>query len=80
MVVTILAFGIAKEIFGGSSVTIEFPEAITVSELIGAVKEKYPEVNKLSSFAIAVNGAYATPGTTIKESDEIAIIPPVSGG
>ena len=80
MVINILAFGVVKEIVGGSSVSMNFTDAITVAELVSTVKEKYPEVTKLSSFAVAVNGSYATLDTVIKQSDEIAIIPPVSGG
>ncbi len=80
MVINILAFGIVKEIFGSSVASIELPEASTVAQLIATIKDKYPTTKNLSSFAIAVNGAYATSETILKQSDEIAIIPPVSGG
>jgi molybdopterin synthase sulfur carrier subunit len=42
--------------------------------------EKYPSFQKLSSLRIAVNEEYAEDHTEIKETDEIVLIPPVSGG
>jgi len=40
----------------------------------------YPELGKLSSLAIAVNNSYAQDEEEINSYDEIALIPPVSGG
>ncbi|MBK6482213.1 MAG: MoaD/ThiS family protein [Chitinophagaceae bacterium] len=80
MKLTILAFGIAKEIFGGSSVRLEVNDACSVHELQKFLQEKFPRLNELSSFLIAVNNHYALPGELISEKDEIAVIPPVSGG
>lgn len=77
---TILAFGIAREIIGSSSTSVELPAHATVSYLITYLKQQYPAMQKLSTFAIAINGTYAAPETTLQPTDEIAIIPPVSGG
>ncbi len=52
----------------------------TVSDLRKALSAKYPALDKLNSLFIAVNRAYAEDATTLKETDEIALIPPVSGG
>ena len=76
----ILAFGIAKEIVGGASVKILFDDGITVEDLKAKLVLQFPRLKQLSSFMIAVNGEYAVPGKIIKQTDEIAIIPPVSGG
>lgn len=80
MVVRILCFGIAKDILGGASAEIEAQEQITTQELRTLLEEKYPRLKQLSSFMIALNNQYATGSETINERDEIAIIPPVSGG
>jgi len=42
--------------------------------------EKYPKLDKLNSYAIAVNESYAEDEVILKEGDVVAIIPPVSGG
>jgi molybdopterin synthase sulfur carrier subunit len=41
---------------------------------------KYPELAKLQSLAVAVNGAYAQNEAHISAEDEVVLIPPVSGG
>lgn len=76
----ILAFGIAKEIMNGSSVLVEADNINRAGELKNLLEEKYPRLKELNSFMIAVNDEYAEPSTAISEHDEIAVIPPVSGG
>ena len=78
----ILLFGIAKDIVGKEKIQIS-PQDETpgsVLELKRILWDSYPEFGKLSSLAVAVNSEYATDGTLLENSDEIAIIPPVSGG
>jgi len=51
------------------------------SELLEISWENHPsEFEKLSSLAIAVNSEYADDNAVLQHTDEIAIIPPVSGG
>jgi molybdopterin converting factor subunit 1 len=80
MNVNILTFGIAKEILGGAAVGIELDEGVTAEKLKSDLEEQYPRLKELTSFAIAVNGEYASADTMINAGDEVAIIPPVSGG
>jgi molybdopterin converting factor small subunit len=80
MNINVLAFGIAKEILGGAAVDVSFTDDIRVADLKAILEKQYQELKRLTSFAIAVNGAYAGPDTIIKPGDEVAIIPPVSGG
>jgi molybdopterin synthase sulfur carrier subunit len=75
----VLAFGIIRDIFGSSSIQLDQAE-ITASELKALLQEKYPKLRELTRFAIAVNNEYATADVVIKPGDEVAIIPPVSGG
>lgn len=79
MEVNVLAFGIAKEIFGTNHLTIEF-EGNTSEELRLDLEKKYPRLKQLPAYMIAVNSEYACDNSEIKCNDEIAIIPPVSGG
>ncbi|MCK0191091.1 MoaD/ThiS family protein [Arenibacter sp. F20364] len=83
---TILLFGITKDIIGTSTLSMpsssEFgsKKSKTVKELKDYLGKMYPELKKLSSLAIAVNNSYANDDTIIDNFDEIALIPPVSGG
>lgn len=76
---TLKAFGITREIVGGREVTIEVAGQ-KVADLKISLLARYPKMKSLNSLFIAVNNAYASDSTEIKESDEIALIPPVSGG
>ena len=81
MKIKVLAFGIAKEIFGGSTTEFDLRgNDITAAELKTLLEEKYPRLKQLSSFMLAVNNEYANGSEVIGERDEIAVIPPVSGG
>lgn len=80
MQLVILAFGIAKDIVGGSQINFTIKEKATVLELKKALLQQFPKFEKLVSLAIGVNGEYAEDGLVLKPSDEIVIIPPVSGG
>ncbi|MGB5648313.1 MAG: MoaD/ThiS family protein [Muriicola sp.] len=80
---TILLFGITRDIVGNASFSIPVNESSTlenVGELKMYLTDQFPAFNELSSLAIAVNSNYATDSTLIAANDEIALIPPVSGG
>ena len=80
MKVKVLAFGIAKEIFNSSSLVVELINDANVSNLRYSLEKHYPRLKSLKSYMIAVNNEYALPEDTIHERDDIAVIPPVSGG
>ena len=80
MELNIQAFGIAKDIVGGSEVQLQVNDEITAAELKRLLQSRYDKLSKLSSFLLAVNDEYAVPEDVVKAGDEIAIIPPVSGG
>lgn len=80
MKLTIAAFGIAKDIIGGPEIQLLVPEGITVMELKTALQEEFPQFGSLASLAIAVNNEYGDQDQILKLSDEIVLIPPVSGG
>lgn len=80
MKVDLLLFGITKDIIGGNSYKIDLSEKATVGDLRKQLTSKYPKLEKLKSIMIAVNNEYSQDDQRINESDEIALIPPVSGG
>ena len=74
-------FGIARD-FSGVDEVIITPEndAITIKELKLILESRYPQLTSIKNYFIAVNHEYAEDSVVISESDELAIIPPVSGG
>ena len=79
MKVNVLAFGIAKEIFGTNQLAIEF-DGNSSENLKRSLEKQFPRLKQLHSYLLAVNSEYASNETVINSNDEIAIIPPVSGG
>lgn len=79
MEVKVLAFGIAKDIFGGREIVVPVGGA-TVESLKAELEQRYPGLKELASYMIAVNDEYADGHVAIQATDDIAIIPPVSGG
>ena len=80
MKINILTFGIAREICGGASIQVELKEHATAGELKQHLTEQFPRLAALASFLVAVNEEFAETDTRIQPGDEVAIIPPVSGG
>ncbi|HVS93880.1 MAG TPA: MoaD/ThiS family protein [Mucilaginibacter sp.] len=79
MKVNVLAFGIAKDIFGASSIDVDLDSNLT-SDLKKSLEQSFPRLRQLKSYMIAVNNEYAEDSHILNQTDEIAIIPPVSGG
>lgn len=72
-------FGITKDILGDRELVFEM-RGDKVLDLRKALISRYPEIKTLNSLLIAVNNTYAEDDFTLSETDEIALIPPVSGG
>ena len=75
----IKAFGVTKDIVGSRESVFEI-DGNTVGSLRNSLKKQYPSLEAIRSLMIAVNNSYAEDEQPIGESDEIALIPPVSGG
>lgn len=75
----VLAFGITRQLLGGKEAIIEV-EGNKVRDLRQALSARFPELNDLRSLYIAVNSGYSDEDQELTSSDEIALIPPVSGG
>lgn len=80
MNIQLLAFGITKDILNTTATSIKVPENIMVKDFKIFLKDTFPKMKNVSSFAIAVNESYAQDNTILQENDVVAIIPPVSGG
>ena len=80
MKINLIAFGIARDIVGGPSKVVDVKSPITAGELLSWLKTTYPDFQQLRSFKLAVNEDYVAEDYEIQASDEIVLIPPVSGG
>ncbi len=80
MKITIELFGITKEIIGKQSLTYELQQGNSVRILLANLYKDYPKLENLTSLLVAVNSEYAENEQILNENDEIALIPPVSGG
>lgn len=71
----------AKELVGQATVHLQNTASIThVRDVKEQLKLTYPALQKLPSMAIAVNVTFAQDQDPVTDQDEIAVIPPVSGG
>lgn len=77
----VLLFGITREIVGVPTLQVATEQPLeTVGQLKVWLAEQYPVLKKLSSLAVAVDSEYADDEYLLKPEQEIALIPPVSGG
>jgi molybdopterin converting factor subunit 1 len=80
MQVEILLFGIVADLIGENAISFDLQKNSTVADFKQQLTLSYPQLKNHTTYAIAINEAYALDGTKIQEKDVIAIIPPVSGG
>jgi molybdopterin converting factor subunit 1 len=80
MVVKVLLFGQAAESAGVRAIDLEFSGEANTDGLIKKLGEKFPELVASIPFSIAVNRKYIKNNLPLSSQDEIALIPPVSGG
>jgi len=79
--VKILFFGAARDAAGADEISLATTMPASVRTVKEAVFFKYEAVARFAkSLMIAVNQEYATDETEVKNRDEIAFLPPVSGG
>ncbi len=81
MRVRILFFGMLKEVAGKSSDVVELRDGACLGDLIAYCEEATPALKaSTASLAFAINHEYAGPDAKLQENDEVAMLPPVSGG
>jgi molybdopterin converting factor subunit 1 len=80
MRVRLLLFGVLKDQLGSAERDLELPEGSRASDLLDWLRQQAGETVPIRSLAVAVNQEYARPETELREGDEVALLPPVSGG
>jgi molybdopterin converting factor subunit 1 len=79
MRVRVLYFGVLKDLVGRSSTEMTLREGLSVAELL-EVHRGLAAALVWDSIAVAVNQEYARAEDVLKDGDEVALLPPVSGG
>jgi molybdopterin synthase catalytic subunit len=81
MRVHVKLFAVLRERAGASDVDLYLRPGATIADAVTALGEKFPDVQPLlPRVAFALNETYAKCEATLGEGDELAFIPPVSGG
>jgi molybdopterin synthase catalytic subunit len=81
MRVTVLFFGMLKDLVGRSQEELELPEGARLETVFDHYASQFPKLRQMAgSVVIARNQEFADPGMPVGEGDEVALMPPVSGG
>jgi molybdopterin converting factor subunit 1 len=81
MRITVRFFAILKDRAGSDQALLELPAGATVGNATDALGEVFPAIqNDLPRIATAINRNYARRDEVLQDGDELALIPPVSGG
>ena len=81
--ITVLLFAKARELVGSSSVTTSVPASIRYNQLLAHLETEYPGLQRLArTFVLSLNENYIDQEEelVLTNGDEIAVIPPISGG
>lgn len=79
MRVKVLLFAALRDIVGRPSCEFELAAGATVRDLLDRLRGDFPAL-ATARFAVAVNRRYAEESLELEDADELALIPPVSGG
>jgi len=81
MEIRVLFFGLLKDVAGKAGESLSLREGATLGDVLSYYEEQIPRLKPvLSSVAMSVNQEYASPDAILKAGDEVALLPPVSGG
>src|SRR5690348_7637407 len=81
MRVRVLFFGMLKDYVGRSGEECEFPDGADLAAIFDSYAHRYPRLGEMAkSIVIARNREFARLSTRVENGDEVAFLPPVSGG
>jgi molybdopterin converting factor subunit 1 len=79
VIVHVRYFAAAREAAGRETEAVEVEAEATVADLLGILERRHAPLSRLRLRA-AVGVRFAAPGARLAPGDEVALIPPVSGG
>lgn len=81
MKIKVKFFASYKEVLGKEEIELELEENSNISHLLDILRNDYPKLgNLMETLVVSVNLEYAEYDRKLKEGDEVALLPPVSGG
>jgi MoaE-MoaD fusion protein len=81
MMIHLKMFAIMRERSGVAEAQLQLPEGADVSQAVAEAARRFPKMaDLLPGVAVAVNLDYAQRQVVLRDGDELALIPPVSGG
>lgn len=80
MQIRLLSFGISRDYTGHADRSFTLNDGNTVGDLRIVLRRDFGLSSDVLHFGVAVNQAYVDDSHTLSEGDEVALIPPVSGG
>ena len=81
MQIHVKLFATYREIVGSGALTWSAPGRLTLHELVDGLMAKYPRLSRhRDTMLLAVNHDFASADRILREGDEVALLPPVSGG
>lgn len=81
MKVSVRLFAVAKDAMGDGVLELELNDGATIADVRNGLVARLPDLNAMSALLrFAVNEDFADDSTVVHATDEIACIPPVSGG
>ncbi|MEJ7842209.1 MAG: MoaD/ThiS family protein [Rubrobacter sp.] len=79
--IEVLFFGAAADRAGARKVQLELEDHTTLAEIWPLLADEYPGLSPMrDNLAFAINGEYARMDGRVGPGDEVALLPPVSGG
>jgi molybdopterin synthase catalytic subunit len=81
MRVKVLYFGMLREMAGRDHELVELKQATRLGDLYSELQHRIPALKSFNrSIAMSINSEYAQSDATLNDGDEVALLPPVSGG
>jgi MoaE-MoaD fusion protein len=81
MQVRVLFFGVLKDLVGRNSDELSLPDQACAADVVRHYEQSLSKLTgALASIAISINQEYARPEAKLATGDEVALLPPVSGG
>lgn len=81
MTIRVLFFGVLRDVTGVREDRIDIPEGSRLETVFAAYANRFPRLNEISaSIVLALNQQFAPQSAAVNDGDEVAFLPPVSGG